>query len=96
MREGRRRTTLEAMAEVHSSVDRLEGRIDHLAGRVDTLYSILEAREMLSPPADRATGDALFDELLQIEEAPFAQESRARPTRRRGAARLRVGTGTGV
>lgn len=84
------------MTEVHSSADRLEARLDHLSARVEALYSMLEARGILTKPADTASGDALFDELVQIEEAPFARERRAVPTRRRTPTRLRVGSCDGV
>jgi hypothetical protein len=86
------------MTEVHSSVDRLEARLDYLAGRVETLYSLLEARGIPTAPVDTGRSDALFDELVQIEDTPFAREtrSRPRPPRRRPVSRLRVGSASGV
>jgi hypothetical protein len=83
------------MREMPSSVDRLETRLDCLAARVDALYSLLEARGIVPSP-DGEVRDSLFDELLQIEEAPFARERRAPRTRRRTAGRLHVGSASGV
>lgn len=81
------------MNEMHSTLDRLEARIDHQAARIDALYALLEARGLLQLPVDAGRGDAFFDELAEIEDAPIAREVQAR-TRRQ--ARLHVGEATGV
>lgn len=80
---------------MHTSIDRLETRLDCLAARVDALYSLLEARGIVPSP-DGEVRDSLFDELLQIEEAPFAREQCAPRPRRRLAGRLHVGSASGV
>lgn len=85
------------MTEMHSSIDRLEARIDHQAARIDALYALLQARGVLPRPAEAGRGDALFDDLpdLEVEDSPLERERRAtsaRPPR----TRLRVGTATGV
>jgi hypothetical protein len=84
------------MTETHSSIDRLETRVDRLTARVDALYSLLETREILSQPTEAGGGDALFDELVQIEDTPFARETRTRSPRRQRATRLHVGSASGV
>jgi len=83
------------MNERHSSLDRLEARIEYQAARIDTLYAVLEARGILHRPMDTPRGDALFDELEGIEDAPLVRETRYRPTKRR-VSRLRLGNATGV
>jgi len=86
--------TLGTMNEMHSTLDRLEAKIDCQTARIDALYALLQARGLLHVPVDAGKGDALFDEVAEIEDAPIAREMRARPERRR--ARFRVGEATGV
>jgi hypothetical protein len=83
------------MTRIPPSLDRLEARIDRQAARIDALYRTLEARGIIPGPADAGRGDAFFDELVQIEDAPVVRERRARSVRRR-AVRLHVGNSTGV
>jgi hypothetical protein len=83
------------MSKTHSSLERLEARIDYQAARLDALYRMLETRGVLPRPVRAGRGDALFDELFHVEEAPFARQRRERPPRRRPA-RLHVGDATGV
>ena len=82
------------MTEMHSTLDRLEARLDYQASRIDALYRALEAHGVR---VDDVTpgGDALFDALVRIEDAPLARSARrTRPVRR--GARLRLGQGGGV
>ncbi|HUJ55136.1 MAG TPA: hypothetical protein VLW49_04015 [Gaiellaceae bacterium] len=68
----------------HSTLDRLETRLDLLVARVEAL----EERTLRGGDAD----DTLFDELVQIEDAPFAEQH----ARRRSTELLHVGQATGV
>jgi hypothetical protein len=85
------------MTDIRSTtLDRLEARIDYQASRIDALYALLEERGLLPCPADAdGSAGALFDELVQIEDAPMAREKQVRPSRR-SQTRLRVGSATGV
>lgn len=71
----------------HTALDRLEARLDHQAARIDELFRLLKARGLIPDLAALST-DALFDELVQIEDSPLARETRAEP--------LHVGETTGV
>jgi hypothetical protein len=87
------------MTEMSSTIDRLEARLDYQAARIDALYALLQERGVLPRPADAGRGDALFDEVLELEDAPLERERRARPSRpsrTRPRTRLHVGTATGV
>jgi hypothetical protein len=86
--------TLGTMDQMQSALDRLEARVEYQTGRIDALYALLEARGLLLLPVDAGKGDALFEEIAEIEDAPIAREVRARPQRCR--ARFRVGEATGV
>ncbi|HZD87543.1 MAG TPA: hypothetical protein VE088_06015 [Gaiellaceae bacterium] len=77
----------------HSVLDRLEARIDHQAARLDALYAALEAGGVLEP-ADAAVSDALFDELVQIEDSPLARDL-AGERRPRAVDALHLGGATG-
>jgi len=83
------------MREMSSALERLEARVEHQTARIDALFRMLEARGVIPSPAKTGAGDAFFDELVQIEDAPLARERRAGPARRR-ATRLHVGDSTGV
>jgi hypothetical protein len=86
-----------------SPLDRLEARvqgacarIEEQDDRIDYLYRVLEGRGILPEAAPEGeAGDAFFDELVQVEDAPFACKRVRRPVRRRRA-RLHVGSATGV
>jgi hypothetical protein len=71
----------------HTALDRLEARIDRQAARIDELFRLLKARGLIQDPAG-VPNDALFDELVQVEDSPLARERRALP--------LHVGEATGV
>ena len=71
----------------HTGLDRLEARLDHQAARIDELFRLLKARGLIQDPAD-VPNDALFDELVQVEDSPLAREKCAQP--------LHVGEATGV
>lgn len=83
------------MTEMSSTIDRLEARLDYQAARIDALYALLQARGLLSRPADAGKGDALFDDLLDVEDAPLERERHTLSSRRPGR-RVHVGTATGV
>ena len=69
----RRLPTLREMSEIHSLLDRLEARLDYQAARVDALYRILEENGLRSYPGDDPAQEELFDELLQVEDAPLVR-----------------------
>ena len=60
------------MSEFHSLLDRLEGRIEYQAARIDALYRTLEEHGLLAPAEPDPAQEELFDELLQVEDAPLA------------------------
>ena len=60
------------MSELHSLLDRLEARLDHQAARIDALYRTLEENGLLAPAEPDSAQEELFDELLQVEDAPLA------------------------
>lgn len=78
----------------HSTLDRLEARLDRQAARLDAVCATLEQRGILPPPPTTELGDALFDELVQIEDSPFASA----PAKRHAplTTKLHVGNATGV
>jgi hypothetical protein len=69
------------MNRSYPSLDRLEARLDQQAARLDALYRMLEEHGIVPARAD--AGDAFFDELVQIEDAPLARAPRSRPVKRR-------------
>jgi hypothetical protein len=84
----RRVSKLRSMHEIHhTALDRLEARIDHQAARIDEVFRLLKARGLIEDPTD-VPDDALFDELVEVEDSPLAREKRAEP--------LHVGQATGV
>jgi hypothetical protein len=64
---------LAEMSEIHSVLDRLEVRLDYQAERIDALYRTLEENGLLPHGEDASADDELFDELLQVEDAPLAR-----------------------
>ena len=83
------------MDEIHATLDRLETRLEDQAARVDALYALLELRGILPRRADVGRGDALFDDESEGLDLSDRRRERPRPSVRR-AARLHVGTATGV
>jgi hypothetical protein len=83
------------MTEMHSLLDRLEARIDQQAARIDALYRELEERGMLRGAAQAQAVDPLFDELVDVEDAPLATEVDAEGQRPH-AAPLHLGDAAGV
>jgi hypothetical protein len=65
-------STLPNMSELHSLLDRLEARLDYQAARIDALYRTLDEHGLLAPAEPDPAQEELFDELLQVEDAPFA------------------------
>jgi hypothetical protein len=56
---------------------------------------MLETAGVLPRPERRGRGDALCDELFQIEDSPLARQPR-KPAARRRTPRFHVGDATGV
>ena len=83
------------MSDMQSSLERLETRLDYQAARLDALYRMLETAGVLPRPARRGRGDALCDELFQVENSPLARQQR-KPAAKRRASRFHVGDATGV
>ena len=73
---------------MHSTLDRLEARLDYQVARIDELYRRLDALGL------RDDDEPLFDELVQLEDAPFVGEPRVLPSHR--TAHVRVGEASGV
>ena len=83
------------MSDKQSSLTRLEARLDYQAARLDALYRMLETAGVLPRPARRGRGDALCDELFQVEDSPLARPQR-KPEAKRRKSRFHVGDATGV
>lgn len=79
---------------MQTTLDRLEARIDYQATRIDALYELLRERGLLPLPGDAGRSDGVFEEPLEIAEAPLVREARA--TTWHSRSRLHVGTATGV
>lgn len=82
------------MNDITSALERLEARLDYQTTRIDALYALLVEGSILHHPSHRGD-DELFDELIQIEDAPLARGTHASPERNPSEP-LHVGDATGV